>query len=145
MEYLDKDGTKELITQLKNYMDTEVDPHPVGSVYFTIDPDFKPAEKWGGTWKRIANRYIMLAGDDYEPGTFGGEDSHTITIDELPAHTHTVSMSGFSSDSFSYASFGQTAASSSSSKTYKTSSAGGGKPITIIPSYFAIICWRRDE
>lgn len=143
MEYLDETGTKELIDKLKKYINEAVDPHPVGSMYFTVDTTFDPAKKFGGTWERIENRYIILAGDKYPAGSTGGSDWHTLTVDEMPAHTHTVSIDGWQSESLAYSAFGYTCATKSGSRTVTTTSTGGGKPFSIIPSYFGVVGWRR--
>lgn len=143
MEYLDETGTKELIDKLKKYIDETVDPHPVGSMYFTVDTTFDPAKKFGGTWERIENRYIILAGDKYPAGSTGGSDLHTLTVDEMPAHKHTVSIDGWQSEYLAYSALGYTCATKKGSATVKTTSTGGGKPFSIIPSYFGVVGWRR--
>lgn len=66
--------------------------YPVGSVYETMDSNFDPNEKWGGTWERIKGR--VLVGVDENDSDFntaektGGEKTHTLVVSELPQHTH---------------------------------------------------------
>ena len=66
--------------------------HPIGCVYLSAGGS-DPATLFGGKWQQIVGRYIRasgtLSGATYEAGTTGGEVSHTITTDELPAHSHT--------------------------------------------------------
>ena len=37
----------------------------------------------------LRNRFIVGAGSAYSPGDTGGADSVTLTVDQIPAHTHT--------------------------------------------------------
>ena len=81
--------------------------YPVGSIYMstTEDTAAKVAERFGGTWEKIENRFLLGAGSSYAAGTTGGAASvsytpagtntggavgnHTLTIAETPSHTHT--------------------------------------------------------
>lgn len=66
--------------------------YPVGAVYLAVGGK-DPATLFGGKWQQIIGRYIRasgtLSGTTYTAGESGGEVSHTITTDELPAHSHT--------------------------------------------------------
>lgn len=44
-----------------------------------------------GTWQQIQDRFLLAAGSTYAAGTTGGEATHTLTVEEMPAHTHVVS------------------------------------------------------
>ena len=37
--------------------------------------------------------FVLAAGDSYSVNTTGGEKTHTLTIDEMPSHDHSVSGS----------------------------------------------------
>lgn len=71
--------------------------YPVGSIYETMDSSFSPSESFGGTWERIKGK--VLVGVDESDSTFksskltGGEKSHTLTINEMPSHNHTIGRS----------------------------------------------------
>lgn len=62
--------------------------YPVGSIYLTV-ADVNPAALFGGTWERIREKFLLAAGDDHAPGTTGGEESNTLSVSQLPSHTHT--------------------------------------------------------
>lgn len=117
--------------------------YPVGAMYFTVDTAFDPAATFGGTWERIEDRYLMLAGSKYQPGTTGGSDTHTLTIDEMPAHVHTLTVGTFTDRDIATSLFGTTGATQAGNKTVTTDSTGSGSPINIIPSYYGVIGWRR--
>ena len=69
--------------------------YPVGSYYMSSSAT-NPGTLFGGTWEQITDRMIMAAGSTYAAGTTGGSDTHThtteghtLTVAEIPAHTHT--------------------------------------------------------
>ena len=69
--------------------------YPVGSIY-TSTKNTNPAATLGGTWTQIKDRFLLCAGDSYSAGATGGSaththttGSHTLTVAETPAHTHT--------------------------------------------------------
>lgn len=68
--------------------------YPVGSVYCaTVSTN--PRELFGvGVWERIGEgRTLIDAGNDHPAGTTGGAESHTLTANEMPAHSHQGSTS----------------------------------------------------
>lgn len=71
---------------------------PVGYV-FRWDPVYgsdidlttpeKVASHFGfGTWEQIKDVFLLSAGDKYAAGSVGGDATHTLTVDEIPSHTH---------------------------------------------------------
>ena len=62
--------------------------YPVGSIYMSVN-NVSPATFIGGTWEQLKDRFLLSAGDSYSAGSTGGEASHTLTVAETPAHTHT--------------------------------------------------------
>lgn len=67
--------------------------YPVGSVYISFSST-DPSTLFGGTWQRLKDRFLLANGDAYAPNTTGGSATKTITVDNLPAHNHTVNESG---------------------------------------------------
>ena len=59
-------------------------------------PDLSTPEKvhsyFGyGTWERYGtDRVTVGAGGDYAAGSVGGEKEHTLTVDEMPSHSHKI-------------------------------------------------------
>lgn len=47
----------------------------------------------------LRDRFVLGAGNTYQPGNIGGEVSHTLTVAEMPSHTHTLSLSGLTTSS----------------------------------------------
>ena len=99
--YLSADGTWKKVQQrtIKEVINIV---HPVGSIWETTTTD-DPNVLWAGTtWVKMdAGRVLISAGTYTENGTTytynlgdkGGEAKHKITIEELVAHSHAVSIS----------------------------------------------------
>lgn len=44
----------------------------------------------------LRNRFIVCAGNEYAIGDSGGEKEHTLTINEMPSHTHSLGSTNVS-------------------------------------------------
>lgn len=63
--------------------------HPINSFYISYTST-SPASLFGGTWTQITNAVLRGAtGVGYT-----GSDTHTLTINEMPSHSHTLSGVG---------------------------------------------------
>ena len=60
--------------------------YPVGSVYISTSAT-SPAEIIGGSWTKIEGAALRSCSKTDEIG-YIGSDTHTLTIAEIPAHTH---------------------------------------------------------
>ena len=67
--------------------------YPVGSIYMSVNST-SPATLFGGTWEQIQDVFLLAAGSTYTAGDTGGSASHTLIVDELPSHVHTVPKHG---------------------------------------------------
>lgn len=68
--------------------------YPIGSIYMSIQ-DTNPSVFFGGTWERIAKGKTLVGVDENDTdfntsSKTGGEKTHTLTVDELPKHTHNI-------------------------------------------------------
>ena len=62
--------------------------YPVGSIYISVN-SINPNKLFGfGTWEQIKDKFLLAAGDIHGAGEIGGEESHTLTSDEIPSHSH---------------------------------------------------------
>lgn len=146
IEITDKDGTRTITIKDgedgKTYDDTEIREEiekyliPVGLICMwsgtTVPSGWHLCDGTNGT-PDLRNRFIVGSGDEYTVGDTGGEKAHTLTIDEMPKHTH--SYSGTSSTIYP------------GSSSYKnimvpgnksTASAGGGSAHENRPPYYAL-------
>jgi len=64
--------------------------YPIGAIYMSTS-DADPAVIFGGEWERIKSKFLFAAEDTgtYRAGQIGGEINHTLTVNEMPSHTHT--------------------------------------------------------
>lgn len=119
--------------------------YPVGSVYISFS-DTSPEQLFGGTWERIEDRFLFAAAVGETIGNTGGEKDHTLTVDEMPSHNHT--MSNRSAAIGDYYNFpprtAQTGTTNSGISTI-IDAAGGGKAHNNMPPYIQVAMWRRTK
>lgn len=71
-----------------NKVDLGLACYPVGSIYMSLNPT-DPSQLFGGTWQPLdEGRVLIGANSTYPVNSTGGEATHTLTIDEMPQHTH---------------------------------------------------------
>ena len=61
--------------------------YPVGSIYVSVSST-SPATLFGGTWVQIKDTFLLSAGDTYAAGSTGGSSSTTLSVANLPSHSH---------------------------------------------------------
>lgn len=67
--------------------------YPVGSIYMSLN-SADPATFFGGSWDKLEDGRVLIgANTKYSAGSTGGEFTHTLSVDELPAHSHSGSVS----------------------------------------------------
>jgi microcystin-dependent protein len=85
----------------------------------------------------LRDKFILGAGGNQLMGDTGGEDEHTLTVDEIPAHTHTYTAATLSAGLI-----GEIPASVVEPNPFSnTGSAGGGEAHNNIPPYVALGAW----
>ena len=67
--------------------------YPVGSIYLSSN-NTNPGTLFGGTWTQIKDRFILTAGDYYSNGATGGAATVTLTVSNMPSHSHSFTPSG---------------------------------------------------
>ena len=112
---------------------------PVGTIYQSTKST-NPSTFLGGTWTALTGRFLVGAGTDYPAGTTGGEATHTLTIAEMPSHTHPSSIPNVvqntATGSVNYGFLGD--------GSYKDSgSSGGGAAHNNMPPYRSVYMWER--
>ena len=107
-------------------------PFPVGYVYMSSNKT-SPGSIYGGTWASISGGRYMRAAD-----AWGNGGSNTITIQQMPAHTHSVR--GFFKTYANVAGSGYATA-PIDWDTLTTTSTGGGQPF--YPTYQNVWAWYR--
>lgn len=119
----------------------------------TLDTVDKVIEFYGGEWEPFGAGQVLVGagtipatkeGEEdrvFTAGNTGGEYEHTLTTDEMPAHTHSEHGLGYLYDG------GATFNNKSGVRGYSwgntTGSAGGGKPHNNMQPYVVVYMWRR--
>lgn len=62
---------------------------PVNSIYISYSHT-SPAELFGGTWHRMESRFLWGTTSTGTIGATGGEQTHKLTVNEMPSHNHTA-------------------------------------------------------
>ena len=98
-----------------------------------------PGTLFSGTWEQITGRFLLAAGGGYSAGATGGEAAHTLTVAEMPSHTHT------GKSEYGTVGSGNTiyASTYASSNIYTTNASGGNGAHNNMPPYIVVYVWKR--
>lgn len=125
--------------------------YPVGSIYITASGG-SPANYFGGNWLRLEETFLFAASDPeedspaYPVGKTGGEETVTLTVQEMPSHTHALNRDG---DTYTNA---VCWAGSGGNKSVGTGTnvigaaimpTGGGQAHNNMPPYTVVYMWQR--
>lgn len=122
--------------------------YPVGSI-FQSTSSTSPATMFGGTWERIKDKFLLSAGDSYAAAATGGEAEHTLTVNEMPRHTHYFRCNYFNqqaSQSLQYGNYPirlQADSASNWNDDELLGTRGADQPHNNMPPYVAVYCWKR--
>jgi|TARA_B110000238_G_C16046106_1_gene403976 hypothetical protein len=117
--------------------------YPVGSIYTSV-VSTTPATHFGGTWVAIGAGKVLVGIDasDTDFDTVeetGGTKTHTLTLDQIPAHTHTFDAMQDTTESVNRTGGGDLGAPGNTA----TASAGGGQSHPIVQPYLVVYMWKR--
>ncbi len=130
--------------------------YAVGDVHISEDKQ-NPKDKLGyGEWAIISRKRVLVGIDvppegdaayqpdqDFQtPGQEGGEKTHAITIDELPAHDHDRNLIGWQADG-NTPNWHNGIQGGGGNSGLKTGKSGGDKPMSLMQSYYCVYIWRR--
>ncbi|HOF88945.1 MAG TPA: hypothetical protein PLZ36_12720, partial [Armatimonadota bacterium] len=133
-----------LLSALKGYIDGTASAAgnvPVGGIIAWSGSIASIPENWalcdgtGGT-PDLRDRFVVGAGNGYAVGATGGAATHTLSVAEMPAHTHTMPQ-----QSGAIGVLVETTVENISNRTastYATSSTGGGEAHENRPPYYAL-------
>lgn len=130
--------------------------YPVGAVYISTNST-SPESLFGGTWEQIHGRFLLASGSPDAntdtrfgsitggwvagSGSTGGQDYHTLTVEEMPSHTH---ESQYVKGELGYAAAGMMGSTEANwwSVDYIRAT-GGGQKHNNMPPYLAVNMWKR--
>ena len=139
--------------------------YPVGAVYISASST-SPATLFGGTWEQIKGRFLLSTGkpDDNSntaygtnltyngstkynetAGSTGGESLHTLTIAQMPSHSHTLESwvtKNPTGGRDAFLVYGMNSGTPQSVKYYQSPEGGGGAHNNM-PPYLVVYMWKR--
>lgn len=125
--------------------------YPIGSVYFSVDNNPPTTRFTGTSWTRISEgRFIVGVGSDKDDGGFtktftegenSGEYQHTLTVAEMPSHTHKLNNFKYVGDRDNDENKGYW----DKGGTVQTESTGGDLPHNNTPPGFGLYVWQRTS
>lgn len=138
-EYVDRDQLFELV-------------YPISSIYLSATAT-SPTDLFGiGSWEKIEDAFLLASGQYASLGSIGGNENHTLSISEMPAHTHshadTVAWPLVDNPEREWGVQYYTTSNQKHPYTQwinSTKSTGGGQPFSIMPPYLSINVWKRVD
>ena len=118
--------------------------YPVGSIYINASVSTNPATLLGfGTWTAFGAGRVMVgldSGDtDFDAAEeTGGAKTKTLSISELPAHTHTIAASTSDTDAG-----GISQGNTTSTTNVNTGSTGSTSAFSLLQPYIVVYMWKR--
>lgn len=95
-----------------------------------------------GVWQKIEGRFLYGCDEWNPPNSYGGSEEHTMTISEMPSHSHNLCQVAQSiQPGTTYSRFASTGEYSGSGTVIENT--GGGQPFSIMPPYLCVYIWQR--
>lgn len=122
--------------------------YPVGSIYISVN-NTSPQTLFGGTWEAIKGKFLLGQSNAHKAGSTGGEENHTLTMGEMPEHTHPMYSgnaggdSEWTPDEGAYLVDSVTQIKTTWWARLGMTYAGGGASHNNMPPYLAVYMWKR--
>ena len=137
-----------IITKAEFKKDLLEKVYPIGSYYWS-EKNTSPSDIFGGSWTKIRGRFLFASDSNHDVGDTGGEEKHTLTINEMPRHSHEYEK--FCHESTFHGNLpGDGSRYPNNNKnndkflyTYSTTSVGGGCSHNNMPPFLTANCWKR--
>lgn len=123
-----------------------LEAYPIGSIYISTN-ETSPETLFGGKWSEIHGAFLFANSALHQAGEIGGEEAHTLTVDEMPSHQHSIpypnaagpeeAAIGYPADSDINKSWG--------AEMCKTRSSGNGVAHNNMPPYLSVYMWERES
>lgn len=121
--------------------------YPVGVIYESTSSS-NPSTFMGGTWERFGNGRILVGVSENESefnsvNQSGGSKTHTLTIDEMPSHSHAQYVTANNGSGAVRRDYSSDGSSTIYPQGNNTGNTGGGKPHNNLQPYVTVYRWRR--
>ena len=141
-----------IITKAEFKKDLLEKVYPIGSYYWS-EKNTSPSDIFGGSWTKIRGRFLFASDSNHDVGSTGGEERHTLTINEMPRHSHEYEKFRhedtiyFATPNGDYRTYPMNYSDHKDAKkfleTYSTTSVGGGSSHNNMPPFLTANCWKR--
>lgn len=129
-----------IVTNQNNAVTVIRDGYAIGDYYFSANEN--PASKFGGFWEEVPNgTFLMAAGAGGTADQTGGEATHTLTIEEMPSHSHELNDIGLDWSTGPLSNSAQT--NTASSRIIAVNAVGGGQAHNNLPPYRTAHIFKR--
>lgn len=116
------------------------DIYPVGSIIISVN-NVNPSTLFGGTWSQIKGKFLLASSDIYPNGSTGGEANHTLTINEMPSHSHKYTLAYSGNDPARGFNYGNTSVGWQGPGFIQET--GGNQAHNNMPPYLSVMVWQR--
>lgn len=121
--------------------------YPVGSIFQSID-ETDPSTFIGGMWERFGNGRVLVGVDEADsdfitPNKTGGEKIHTLTIAEMPSHSHGQVVTANNKGSAIRRDYDSDGSGDIYSQGVQTEATGEGQAHNNLQPYITVYMWRR--
>lgn len=140
-----QDNIEEALAGMLDYF------YPVGTIYETtaanLDTTTKMATHFGGTWEVYGAGRVLVASNTGDTefdtiGETGGAKTHTLTVDEMPWHSH-VFATRYNAEAGAYNVAGVNNTGVQTPGAITTSGIGGGQAHNNLQPYIVVYRYRR--
>ena len=119
--------------------------YPINSIYISYSHT-NPETLFGGTWQRLANRFLWGCDEQGTIGSTGGSEKVTLNIDQMPVHSHPVMFDGYGSNADGVLTFKQSSSAGYFGRGNQdgyVATTGAGQAHDNMPPYIQVSIWRR--
>lgn len=113
--------------------------YPIGAIAIGAKPSI-------GKWERIQGRFLWASNTAHPAGSTGGEETHKLTVNEMPSHTHTTNrdMNTWDGSKVGYDfNYGQGTGAPIAAGSNILNNTGGNQAHNNMPPYLSVDMWRR--
>ena len=148
---MDKTINQNLIVKGSLTADSILTPkkdEPIGSIIMGTGDNFATQTAvqaiYNGTWEQIKDVFLLAAGDNYIAGSTGGEATHTLTVNEMPKHSHNLPVDKqYGEATTTERDRINLTSGIAYNNGYASNETGASQPHNNMPPYLTVYMWRR--
>ena len=112
----------------------------------TLDTEAKVKAVYGGTtWVKIEGKFLLGTSSSHAIGSTGGEETHTLTVAEMPSHSHSVNNGATTFATGGNNDVSQVTGGARNYTYLGIGYSGGDQPHNNMPPYKTVYIWERTQ